>query len=147
DTTLVVDEPSEVEKQTRSTIEELQRGYERAEAVDELALEPDKLFLTPDELRERIGKLQRVELRLLGSAALAFEEELMTEDVNAGAKLETGLHSEPDSEPHSELDPKLSAFINREPLAPLFLFPPEPKTTEIEISSRAVRRWHGRFGE
>src|SRR5262249_35523534 len=31
--------------------------------------------------------------------------------------------------------------------APLFLFPPEPKTTEIEISSRAVRRWHGRFND
>jgi transcription-repair coupling factor (superfamily II helicase) len=143
DTTLVVDEPSEVEKQIRSTLEELRRGYERAETVDELALEPDKLFLTPDELRDRIGKLRRVELRLLGSAALAFEEELATEDVNAGAKLETG----PDSGPHSELDPKLSAFINREPSAPLFLFPPEPKTTEIEISSRAARRWHGRFGE
>src|SRR5262249_2793150 len=32
-------------------------------------------------------------------------------------------------------------------LAPLFLFPPESKTTEVEIPSRAVRRWHGRFGE
>src|SRR5262249_49149469 len=129
DTTLVVDEPAEVEKQIRSTLEELWRGYERAEAVDELALEPDKLFLTPDELRDRIGKLHRVELRLLGSAALAFEEELATEDVNAGVKLETG----PDSGLHSESDPKLSAFINREPSAPLFLFPPEPRTTEVEI--------------
>src|SRR5262249_5366975 len=41
---------------------------------------------------------------------------------------------------------KLAAFVNREPSAPLFLFPPEPKTTEVEIPSRAVRRWHGRFG-
>jgi transcription-repair coupling factor (superfamily II helicase) len=139
DTTLVVDEPSEVEKQIRSTLEELQRGYERAEAVDELALEPDKLFLTPDELRDRIGKLQRIELRLLGSAALAFEEELGTEDVNAGGKLEGSADTNPDS--------RLSAFINREPSAPLFLFPPESKTLEIEIPSRAVRRWHGRIGE
>src|SRR5262249_15162740 len=81
DTILIVDEPAEVEKQVRATMEELQRGYERAEAVDELALAPDKLFLTPDELRERIGRLSRVELRLLGSAALAFEEELSTEEV------------------------------------------------------------------
>ena len=88
DAILVVDEPAEVEKQIRSTLEELQRGYERAEAVDELALEPDKLFLTPDELRGRTGKLPRLELRLLGSAALAFEEELATEDVHAGANLE-----------------------------------------------------------
>jgi transcription-repair coupling factor (superfamily II helicase) len=116
--TLVVDEPAEVEKQIRSTLEELGRGYERAESVDELALEPDKLFLTPDELRDRIGDLPRVELRLLGSAALAFEEELATEDVNVVTNL-----------------------------GPLFLFPPEPKTTEVEIPSRAVRRWHGRFGD
>src|SRR5262245_14183324 len=137
--TLVVDEPAEVEKQIRSTLEELRRGYDRAEAVDELALEPEKLFLTPDELRDRIDKLPRVELRLLGSAALAFEEELVTEEVNASAKLEIA--------PDSGFDSRLTAFINREPSAPLFLFPPELKTEEIEIPSRAVRRWHGRFGE
>src|SRR5262249_19482595 len=42
---------------------------------------------------------------------------------------------------------RLSAFVNREPSAPLFLFPPESKTIEIELPSRAVRRWHGHFGE
>jgi len=135
DSVLVIDEPAEVEKQVRSTLEELHRGYERAEAVDELALAPDKLFLTPDELRDQIGKFSLVELRLLGSAALAFEEELSTEDVNAGAKLELNDES------------RLAAFVNREPSAPLFLFPPETKTTEVEIPSRAVRRWHGRFGD
>jgi transcription-repair coupling factor (superfamily II helicase) len=135
DAILVVDEPAEVEKQIRSTLEELQRGYERAEAVDELALEPDRLFLTPDELRDQIGKLPRIELRLLGSAALAFEEELATEDVDAGANLEIADES------------RLTAIINREPSAPLFLFPPESKTTEVETPSRAVRRWHGRFGD
>ena len=135
DTALVVDEPAEVEKQVRSTLEELHRGYERAEAVDELALAPDNLFLTPDELRDQIDKVSRIELRLLGSAALAFEEELSTEDVHVSAKHEVSDGS------------RLAAFINREPSAPLFLFPPETKTTEIEIPSRAVRRWHGRFGD
>ena len=135
DTTLVVDEPAEAEKQVRSILDELHRGYERAEAVDELALAPDNLFLTPDELRDQIDKVSRIELRLLGSAALAFEEELITEEVNAGAKFEV-----PDGS-------RLAAFINREPSAPLFLFPPETKTTEVEIPSRAVRRWHGRFGD
>src|SRR5262249_26240414 len=89
----------------------------------------------PDELRERIDNVSRIELRLLGSAALAFEEELSVEEVNAGAKFEVSDGS------------RLAAFINREPSAPLFLFPPETKTTEIEIPSRAVRRWHGRFGD
>ncbi|HZF37260.1 MAG TPA: hypothetical protein VE715_00420, partial [Blastocatellia bacterium] len=100
--TLVVDEPSEVEKLIRSTLEELQRGYERAEAVDELALDPDKLFLTPDELRASVDKLQRVELRLLGSAALAFEDELATEDVHV---VRSPGFSRNDSDPES-LPPK-----------------------------------------
>src|SRR5262245_23191213 len=139
DTTLVVDEPAEVEKQIRSTLEELWRGYERAEAVDELALEPDKLFLTSDELRDRIGNLPRVEMRLLGSAALAFEEELATEDVNVVLGPGFGRNDSDTVSPPSE-----GATPN---LAPLFLFPPESKTTEVEIPSRAVRRWHGRFGE
>jgi transcription-repair coupling factor (superfamily II helicase) len=132
---LVIDEPAEVEKQIRSTLEELHRGYERAEAVDELALAPDRLFLTPDEMRQQIARFSRIELRLLSGAALAFEEELSVEDVNPSAKIEA-----PD-------ESRLAAFINREPSAPLFLFPPEPKTTEIEIPSRAVRRWHGRFSD
>jgi transcription-repair coupling factor (superfamily II helicase) len=146
--TLVVDEPAEVEKQVRSTLEELQRGYERAEAVDELALDPDKLFLTPDELRASVDKLQRAELRLLGGAALAFEEELVTEDVNVVRSPGfSRSDSDPASAPITGGTTNLAAFINREPSAPLFLFPPESKTLEIEIPSRAVRRWHGRFGE
>ncbi|MGH9766399.1 MAG: transcription-repair coupling factor, partial [Blastocatellia bacterium] len=148
DTTLVVDEPAEVEKQIRSTLEELQRGYERAEAVDELALAPDKLFLTPDELREQIGRLRRVELRLLGSAALAFEEELSTEEVNVVRRPGfSQKDSDPAPAPFKSATTNLSAFVNREPSAPLFLFPPEPKTTEVEIPSRAVRRWRGRLGD
>jgi transcription-repair coupling factor (superfamily II helicase) len=148
DTTFVVDEPSEVEKQIRSTLEELRRGYERAEAVDELALEPDNLFLTPDEMRDRIGELQRLELRLLGSAALTFEEELATEGVNVVRSPGFSRNdSDPDPAPAEGGTTNLAPFLNREPSAPLFLFPPESKTLEIEIPSRAVRRWHGRFGE
>jgi transcription-repair coupling factor (superfamily II helicase) len=148
DTTLVVDEPSEVEKQIRSTLEDLRRGYERAEAVDELALEPDNLFLAPDELRDRIGKLRRLELRLLGSAALTFEEELATEDVNVVRSPGFSRNdSDPAPAPPEGGTTNLAPFLNREPSAPLFLFPPESKTLEIEIPSRAVRRWHGRFGE
>ncbi len=143
DTVLVVDEPAEVEKQIRSTLDELWRGYERAEAVDELALEPDKLFLTPDELRERIGELPRVELRLLGSAALAFEEELLTEDINVVRSPGFSRNDASASSPPEGGTTNLRTTN----LAPLFLFPPEPKTVEVEIPSRAVRRWHGRFGE
>ncbi len=158
DAVLVVDEPAEIEKQVRSTLEELQRNYERTEAADELALAPEKLFLTPDELREQVGKIPRIELRLLGSAALAFEEELGTEDINAvhspGFSRNDAMPMPPEGGttnlapmPAEGLATNLAAFLAREPSAPLFLFPPETKTPEIEIPSRAVRRWHGRFAD
>lgn len=136
-TVLVIDEPSELEKQIRTTIEELQTGFDRAESIDELALAPEKLFLTPDELRSQLDKTQRVELRLLGGAALEFQEELSTEIITSGTEPEavtTGSAA-------------FAAFQNREQSAPLFLFPPEPETTEVEIISRAVRRWHGHVAD
>ena len=135
DAILIIDEPAEVEKTIRSTIEELQKSYERTEEADELGLPPSNLFLTPDELRERIGQSQRIELRLLGSSALAFDEEISTEDLSVGEHLEAAVRE------------RLNAFVNRDRSAPLFLFAPEAKTCEIEISSRAVRRWHGHFAD
>ncbi len=132
DTVLVVDEPSEIEKQIKTIQEELQRGLERAEAADDIALLPDKLFLSAEELREKITQLQRVELRLLGSAALSFEEELSTEDVAATAILSESAHE---------------AFTRERAVGPLFLFPPEPNISETNISSRAVRKWHGKVND
>ncbi|MEK7831586.1 MAG: DEAD/DEAH box helicase, partial [Acidobacteriota bacterium] len=148
DTVLVIDEPAELEKQIRSTIEELQLGYERAESIDELALAPEKLFLTPDELRSRIEKAQRVELRLLGGAALEFQEELSTEEVgaqNIGVQ-STGFSRSAGEASQPPEGGTLTPF-NRNQTAPLFLFPPEPDTTEVEIISRAVRRWHGHVAD
>lgn len=129
---LVVDEPSETEKQVKSILDELQLNYQRAEDADDLALVPEKLFLTPDELRDKIARLQRVELRLLGSAALNFEEELSTEELAAQMVL-------------SEAAP--TAFTRERSTTPLFLFPPELNSQEIEIISRAVRKWHGKLNE
>ena len=117
DAVLLVDEPAEVEKQTRAILDELQLSYDRSEAADEPALAPERLFLTPDEVRAGVERQARVELRLLGSAALEMQEELSTEEVGPGAG------------------------------RPLFLFPPAPGVSEAEISSRAVRRWHGRLAD
>ncbi len=124
DSLLIVDEPAEVEKRVRTIFGELDRGYQRAEAADELALPPEELFLKADELREKIGRLQRVELRLLGGAAFAVQEDLQTEDISAAVE-----------------------FGDRQMTAPLFLFAPEHNAVEIELQSRAVRRWHGRLNE
>ncbi len=132
DTILVVDEPSEIEKQIKTIQEELQRGFERTEAADDIGLLPEKLFLSVDELREKIKLLQRIELRLLGNAALSFEEELSTEDVGANAILSESVHE---------------AFTRDHGIGPLFLFPPEANISETQIISRAVRKWHGKVSD
>lgn len=132
DAVLVVDEPSEIEKQVKSILDELQLNYQRAEDADDLALLPEKLFLTPDELRAKLERCARVELRLLGSAALGFEDELSTEDVSANSVL-------------TESAPEV--FTRDRSASPLFLFPPEPNQTDIELISRAVRKWHGRLND
>lgn len=134
DAILIVDEPSEIEKHIRSLHDEFKRDYDRTEAADELALTPEKLFLTSDELKAKLSAMQRVELRLLGSSALSFEEELSTEEINAQTAWSAaeGVHA---------------AFTRESSTAPMFLFPPEPNVTEVEIQSRSVRRWHGRLSD
>ncbi len=132
DTILVIDEPSEIEKQIKTIQEELLRGFDRTEAADDIGLLPEKLFITTDELREKIKSLQRVDLRLLGSAALSFEEELSTEDVGANAILSESAHE---------------AFTRERAVGPLFLFPPESNISETQIISRAVRKWHGKVSD
>ncbi|HEX4948146.1 MAG TPA: transcription-repair coupling factor [Blastocatellia bacterium] len=132
DAVLVVDEPSETEKQVKTILDELQLNYQRAEDADDLALLPEKLFLTPDELSAKLERLPRIELRLLGSAALGFEDELSTEDVSANSVL---TNSAPE------------VFTRDRSSSPLFLFPPEPNQTDIELISRAVRKWHGRLSD
>ncbi len=131
---LVVDEPAEIEQHARGLLDELQRNFERIEAADELALVPSRLFLTPHELRSRLADVQRLELRLLGSAALTVQEELSTEDTGQGARLLSGAGANP-------------VISHLSSSTPLFLFPPEPGSVEIEIASRSVRRWHGHLSE
>lgn len=138
DAVLVVDEPAEIEKQIRSVLAEVQTGHERVEAADELGLTPDKLFLTPDELRTRIADTQRLELRLLGSAALEKEEELSTEEIGSTAAISAATVSDVNLPP---------AFARAAAPTPLFLFPPEPDAQEFTLQSRSVRRWHGRVAE
>lgn len=133
---IVIDEPGELEKTIKSTLDELQRSYQRSESNDELALPPASLFLTPDELRENLQSRQRIEMRLLGAAAHALEEELGTELIEPAALTD-----------EASTAARLEAFRNRPPSAPLFLFPPDPSAVSIEITSRAVRRWHGKFAD
>jgi transcription-repair coupling factor (superfamily II helicase) len=124
DALIVIDEPAEIEKRVRTILDDLSAGYERAEAADDLALPPQSLFLTPDELRGRLGTAQRIDLRLLGGAIFSVQEELAAENVTPSIDFGTRRKSDP-----------------------LFLFPPSPTPNELELQSRAVRRWHGRLNE
>lgn len=81
DSIVVIDEPSEIEKNIRTAYEELQMGFERADSVDEIALSPDKLFLTSNELREKIGGCHRFEFRLLPGVTSQIESDLDAENV------------------------------------------------------------------
>lgn len=137
DAIIVVDEPSEIEKHVRGLYDEFRKGYERAERADELALPPQQLFLTADELRTGFEQLQRVELRLLGTAALSIEEDLSTENLNLSTNSELSVAEGGMND----------VFLRERQVVPLFLFPPEPKISEIEIQSRSVRRWHGRLAD
>ncbi|MDQ3010298.1 MAG: transcription-repair coupling factor [Acidobacteriota bacterium] len=147
DTVLVIDEPSELEKQIRATLEELQRDYERAESIDELALAPERLFLTPDELRGRIDQAQRIELRLLGMAAAAVQDDLNVEEIAVQSTDFSRKNGGAGQPPEGGTTSRFAAFLNHPPAAPLFLFPPEPHAIEVEIISRSVRRWHGHVSD
>jgi transcription-repair coupling factor (superfamily II helicase) len=128
DTILVIDEPAEVEKRVRSILDELSIAFDRTEQADELAISPDRLFLTPDELRKELDSRARIELRLLGASSFEIQNELETENIVAPALPSVAATS-------------LAARPDRSSL------PPEPGMAELEIASRAVRCRHGRLND
>lgn len=72
---LVFDEPAQIENFLAGFYDNLQNRFDETLRADELGLEPDELFLTADKLRERINQKQRLELRALGRAAAAVDED------------------------------------------------------------------------
>src|SRR6185436_12938948 len=74
DAVLVIDEPVGVEKRAADLYSMLADRFAQADDGGELAMPPDELFLTPDELRTKLDSSVRVELRLLGREAAATDE-------------------------------------------------------------------------
>ena len=74
ETVLVIDEPVSVETYLGSVFETLDARYAETENADELGLRPSEWYLTIEELRERLDKAKRVELRTLGRAAAVVDE-------------------------------------------------------------------------
>ncbi|MGI9108143.1 MAG: transcription-repair coupling factor [Pyrinomonadaceae bacterium] len=127
ETVLVVDEPAALETFLGNTYETLSARYLEMESADEIALRPDELYLTAEELRAGLERVPRVELRTLGRAAAMTDEQFAGEAEDAAAGVQVGR-----------------ARARR---APMFLFPAVESAPEIEWSARAARRYHGRIAE
>src|SRR6185503_13503970 len=69
DVVLVIDEPAGIEAYLSEFYERLSARYREIDEADDIALTPEELFLTADELRQLITTRHRVELRTPGRAA------------------------------------------------------------------------------
>ncbi len=125
DAVLVVDEPAGVESYLGGVYETLAAHYAQTEEADELGLRPEELYLTPEELREKLAQTKRVELRTLGRAAAAVDETV-------------ALDAE---------HPEIVLGRARGGGRPLFLFPAAEAAEEVEWRATSVRRYHGRLPE
>jgi transcription-repair coupling factor (superfamily II helicase) len=128
ETVFVVDEPAAIETFLGNTYETLRTRYAETEGADEIALSPEELYLTAEELRAAVGGVPRVELRTLGRTAAATDERFAGE-AEAAAAVSIGRARTAAAAP------------------PLFLFPAVERAPEIEWSTRASRRYHGRIAE
>jgi transcription-repair coupling factor (superfamily II helicase) len=133
DAVLVIDEPVEIEKRAADLYRYLAERYSLADDSGELALPPEKLFLTAEELRARFEAATRIELRLLGRDAAATDEQF-------------SIASAPLASPDS---PPIASFTSlaSQRLAPLFLFPIVSSTPDIAAISQSPRRYHGRIAD
>ncbi|MCI0490985.1 MAG: transcription-repair coupling factor, partial [Blastocatellia bacterium] len=168
---LIIDEPSDIEKGAAELYNYLEDRFSMADDAGELALPPDKLFLTPDELRARIDSISRIELRLLGRDAAATDEQFRIESLaetsteaatkqgSRGAEEQGSRGAEEqgsrgpegfgkdegggmkDEKEASSIHP--SSFIPH-PSKHLFLFTLPDQTPDIPFISQSTRRYHGR---
>ena len=123
DAVLVVDEPSSVETFLGEVYQTLADRYAETDAVDDIAVMPEELYLSPEELRAKLDQKQRVELRVLGRAAAELDQAV-------------ALDAEP---------PKVQLGRRRSTRAPLFLFPVAGRVPEIEWKTQSTRKYHGRL--
>jgi transcription-repair coupling factor (superfamily II helicase) len=129
DAVLVIDEPATIESYLASAFQTLAERHAETDAADDLALTPEELYLTAEELRARIDGLPRIELRALGRTAAKIDEEI-------------ALEAE---------EPKVSVGKQRAKRKPLFLFPHEDADrmsalpAEVEWKSHSAMRYHGRL--
>lgn len=122
---LVVDEPGAIETYLGEVYESLGERYREIDQADDIALAPEELYLSTEELRQLLHTRQRIELRTLGRAAAELDQELALEA---------------DS-------PKVQIGRKRGPRQPLFLFPTAERAIEFEWQAQSTMRYHGRVAD
>lgn len=125
DAVLIVDEPGSVDTYLGEVYQTLAERYEETDAVDDISLRPNELYLSVEDLRSKIDERQRVELRVLGRAA---------------AEIDQGIALDAES-------PKVQIGRTRGVRAPLFLFPATQQATEVEWKTKSVLKYHGRLAD
>ena len=169
DAVLVIDEPVEIEKRAGDLYALLADRFAQADEGGELALPPEELFVTADELREKLDSSIRVELRLLGREAAATDQRFRIDSLTipdgspgvSPAALDGSLAAstaEPAggttalpgvleaAEPAGGTPalPGESFAASRRRLSNLFLFNVTEHITDVPIISQSPRRYHGR---
>ena len=134
DSVFVIDEPSDIEKRAADLYSRLEDRYSQADDAGELALAPDALFLTAEELVARFDSVARVELRLLGLAAAVTDEQFRVDALTL-------------SSPVEQIGNLIHNNLIHNNAAPHFLFTLADQTPDISIISQSPRRYHGRIQE
>lgn len=125
ETVFVIDEPSGIESYLADVYQTLADRFGETDAADDLGLPPEDLYLSPEVLRDRLDRVQQVELRTLGRTA-AQTDQAIALDAEA---------------------PQVQLGRSKTPRRPLFLFPTVESAPEIEWKSTSVMRYHGRLAD
>jgi len=122
---LVVDEPGAIETYLGEVYENLTARYLEIDQADDIALTPEELYLSIEQLQTLIQSQQRVELRTLGRAAAELDQDL-------------ALEAEA---------PKVQIGRGRGPRQHTFLFPTAETAVEVEWQAQSTMRYHGRVAD
>ena len=134
DAVIVIDEPVEIEKRAADLYQYLDDRFAVADDAGELALPPEKLFLTVDELRQQFDAASRIELRLLGRDAAATDERFRIDSLTLDDSI---LDS-------NEVFARENAAKRARDL---FLFNLPNNTPDISAISQSPRRYRGHIQE
>ena len=129
DAIFVIDEPAMIEQTLSNFYESLENHLRQITEAGEIGLEPSELFFSGEDLREKLDKQKRIELRALGKTNAETDEEFQISDF----KLQ-----------NPESDGQKTKYKEQ---AHLFLFPTAEKSVDFEIGSRSTRKFHGNVRE